>query len=159
MEKDATRRSAGLLLYRRGQDRVEVLIAHMGGPFWAHKDNGAWSIPKGEYQPGEEPLDAALREFSEELGLSPPEGQPHHLGSVRQRGGKIVDVWALEGDLDVSEIKSNTFQMRWPRPSGPLREFPEVDRAQWFDLPAAREKVTAGQVQFLVELERHLSCV
>lgn len=151
------KRSAGLLLYRRLEHgALEVLIAHMGGPFWAHKDNGAWSIPKGEYDPSEDPLQAARREFAEELGLTPPQGQELHLGSVRQRGGKLIDIWALEGDLDVEEIHPGTFQLSWPPGSGQLRSFPEVDRAGWFDLTRAREKLTAGQVPFLDELERHL---
>ncbi|MGH2833076.1 MAG: NUDIX domain-containing protein [Solirubrobacteraceae bacterium] len=152
-----TRRSAGLLLYRRAENgALEVLIAHMGGPFWAHKDSGAWSIPKGEYSPSEDPLQAARREFHEELGLPPPQGQELHLGSARQRSGKIIDIWALPADLEVGEIHGNTFQMHWPPGSGQLRSYPEVDRAGWFDTPQARDKLTPGQVPFLDELERLL---
>ncbi|HEY1458016.1 MAG TPA: NUDIX domain-containing protein [Solirubrobacteraceae bacterium] len=154
----ANRTSAGLLVYRRAPSgAIEVLIAHMGGPFWARKDNGAWSIPKGEYDPSEDPLQAALREFEEELGHPPPQGLPLHLGSVRQPSGKIIDVWALQGDLDVRDIHSNTFELQWPPGSGELRDYPEVDRAGWFDLAQARDKLTRGQVPFLEELERRLN--
>lgn len=151
------RRSAGLLLYRHAENgALEVLIAHMGGPFWAHKDSGAWSIPKGEYEPSEDPLQAARREFAEELGLPAPRGQELHLGSVPQRSGKVIDIWALPGDLEVGDIHPGTFQMRWPPGSERLRCFPEVDRAGWFDTAQARDKLTPGQVPFLDELERLL---
>jgi predicted NUDIX family NTP pyrophosphohydrolase len=150
------RSSAGLLLYRTHAGMLEVLIAHMGGPLWARKDEAAWTIPKGEYKAGEDPLTAARREFAEELGQSAPDGNPAHLGSASQPSGKIVDVWAQENDLDVSEIHSNTFQMQWPPGSGRMMDFPEVDRAGWFDLDHARVKLVKGQVPFLDALERHL---
>jgi len=152
----AQRRSAGLLLHRTHAGALEVLIAHMGGPLWARKDEAAWSIPKGEYHDGEDPLTAARREFAEELGQAAPDGDPIHLGSVRQSGGKIVDMWAQAGELDVSEVHSNTYQMQWPPGSGRLMEFPEIDRAGWFDLEQARVKLVRGQVPFLDALERHL---
>ena len=117
---------------------------HPGGPFWARKDAGAWSIPKGELDPEEDPLGAALREFAEELGYPAPQTDPTPLGDVRQRGGKVVTAWAVEGDLDVTSIVSNTITIEWPRGSGRQITFPEVDRAQWFDLPTAREKLLDG---------------
>lgn len=145
--------SAGLLLYRippRGV--VEVLIAHPGGPFWARKDDAAWSVPKGEYLPGEHPLNAAYREFEEEVGLTAPEGQAIFLGERRQPGGKRVSVWALEGDLDITHSSSNTFALEWPRGSGKIREFPEVDRVEWFAIDDARRKLVKGQAPFLTAL-------
>jgi predicted NUDIX family NTP pyrophosphohydrolase len=142
--------SAGLLVFRRlGDGEPEVLLAHMGGPFWAGKDAGAWSIPKGEHGPDEDPLAAARREFAEELGQPPPEGETFDLGSVRQKAGKVVRAFAVAGDLDVSEIQSNTFAMEWPPRSGRVAEFPEVDRAQWFAIADAREKLVAAQVGLL----------
>ncbi len=142
--------SAGLLLYRispRGV--VEVLIAHPGGPFWARKDDAAWSVPKGEYLPGEDPLAAAYREFGEEVGLPAPDGDVVFLGERRQPGGKRVSVWALEGDLDVTNASSNTFELEWPRGSGTVREFPEVDRVEWVPVDRARHKLLRGQAPFL----------
>ena len=139
------RRSAGILLYRRRGDGVEVLLVHPGGPLWARRDAGAWSIPKGEYTEGEDPLAAALREFEEETGQRPPEARMVALGEVRQRGGKVVSAWAAPGDLDPAAVTSNTFSMEWPPRSGRRREFPEVDRAGWFDPAAAREKLLAAQ--------------
>lgn len=152
------KRSAGLLLYRRheGPLALEVLLVHPGGPFWARRDAGAWSIPKGEYEPDEEPLTAARREFAEELGLEPPEGEPIDLGEIRQRSGKLVRAWALAGDLDASAIVSNTCLVQWPPRSGRQIEVPEVDRAEWFSLAAAREKLNAGQAPLLERLERAL---
>jgi predicted NUDIX family NTP pyrophosphohydrolase len=142
--------SAGLLLYRAGAgDAVEVLIAHMGGPFWAKKDAGAWSIPKGEYEEGEDPLAVARREFQEELGQPAPAGEPVLLGAFRQSGGKRVTVYAQEGDCDVTEISSSTFTVEWPPRSGQLRSFPEVDRAEWTSIDAARERLVKGQVAAL----------
>lgn len=145
--------SAGLLLYRRRGDEVEVLLVHPGGPYWARKDDGAWSVPKGEHGPDEEPLQVAFREFREELGMDPPDdGSPAFLGEVRQSGGKHVSAWALAGDLDVSIVTSNTFTMEWPPRSGALRDFPEVDRAEWFGLEDARRKLVRGQLVFLDRL-------
>jgi predicted NUDIX family NTP pyrophosphohydrolase len=150
------RLSAGLLLYRKRGGEVEVLLAHMGGPLWSNRDARAWSLPKGEYEPGEDPLAAARREFSEELGTPPPQGPGIDIGSVKQSGGKIVQAWALEGDLDAGAIKSNSFQLEWPRGSGRVRTYPEVDRAAWFDLQTAREKLVRGQVAFLDRLREQL---
>lgn len=146
------RRSAGLLVYRRPSDDVEVLLVHPGGPLWARRDDGAWSIPKGEHGPGEDPLDVARREFREELGLEPPASDPAFLGEIRQPGGKRISAWAVEGDLDVREVRSNTFALEWPPRSGRIREFPEVDRAAWFPLDEARRKLLPGQVGFLDRL-------
>jgi predicted NUDIX family NTP pyrophosphohydrolase len=150
------RRSAGLLPYRRRDGRLEVLLVHMGGPFWQRRDAGAWSIAKGEPQPGEEPLATARREFAEETGLPAPAGDPLDLGSVRQPGGKTVRAFALEAELDAEAIVSNTFALEWPRGSGQMRDFPEVDRAGWFDLEAAREKLLAGQLPLLERLAETL---
>jgi predicted NUDIX family NTP pyrophosphohydrolase len=147
------KRSAGLLLYRPAPAGIEVLLVHPGGPFWASRDDGAWSVPKGEYTDDEDPFAVAVREFGEELGVDPPaDPAPAFLGEVRQKGGKHVRAWALEGDLDVNEIRSNTFRMEWPPRSGVTREFPEVDRAAWFGLDAARTKLTAGQAEFIDRL-------
>jgi predicted NUDIX family NTP pyrophosphohydrolase len=147
--------SAGLLVYRSIDGDQEVLLVHPGGPFWAKKDDGAWSVPKGEYEPGEDPLAVALREFREELGMDPPDtGAPVPLGEIRQPGGKRVTAWALEGDVDVSDVRSNTFEMEWPPGSGRTGEFPEVDRAAWFGLEDARRKLLRGQVDFLDRLHR-----
>lgn len=139
-------RSCGLLLHRRGPEGPEVLIAHMGGPFWARKDEGAWSIPKGEFEDGEGALEVALREFEEELGARPPPGTPVALGEFRQPNGKVVTVFTLEGDLDVTEIRSNHFEMEWPRGSGRMGSFPEMDRAEWMAPERARTKVVRGQI-------------
>jgi predicted NUDIX family NTP pyrophosphohydrolase len=147
--------SAALLLYRHGTDGPEVLIAHMGGPFWARKDAGAWSIPKGEYT-DEEPLAAARREFAEEMGSVPPDGEVVPLGTVRQSGGKSVTTFAVEGDFDLDGFRSNTFELEWPRGSGRVREFPEVDRAAWVPVEVAREKLVKGQVPVLDALLAHL---
>lgn len=147
-------RSAGILLYRRRSGALEVLLVHPGGPFWARRDAGAWSLPKGEYGSGEDPLAAARREFAEELGISPPDGPGHELGQIRQKSGKSVSAWALEGDLDVEAVMSNTFELEWPPRSGRREQFPEVDRAQWFSLHEARAKVNPAQVELLQRLER-----
>jgi predicted NUDIX family NTP pyrophosphohydrolase len=144
--------SAGILLYRRRGGELEVLLVHPGGPFWARRDAGAWSIPKGEYAPDEEPLAAARREFQEELGVAPPEGPALELGEIRQRGGKLVRAWALEGDLDASAVTSNTFELEWPPRSGRLMEVPEVDRAEWLTLERAREKINPAQAELLDRL-------
>jgi len=143
--------SAGLLMYRRRRGGVEVFLVHPGGPFWAKKDAGAWSIPKGEYAAGDDPLEAARREFEEETGMA-PEGEFAELGSVKQAGGKTVTAWAFEGDCDPEAIRSNTFTMEWPPKSGRQQEFPEVDRAGWFDLRTAEEKILKGQLGFLRRL-------
>ena len=144
------KRSAGLLVYRRVEGEPEVLLVHPGGPYWAKKDEGAWSLPKGEYEPDEDPLDVAIREFEEELGIEPPETkEPTFLGEVRQPGGKLVSAWAVEGEVDVSDVRSNTFTMEWPPRSGRTAEFPEVDRAGWFDLETARRKLLRGQLGLL----------
>jgi predicted NUDIX family NTP pyrophosphohydrolase len=151
-------RSAGLLLYRHnGDGGLEVLLGHLGGPFWAKKDCGAWGIFKGEYVPGEEdPLDAARREFEEETGSPPPAGEPLALGETRQSTGKLVVAWALEGDLDADSVESNSFEMEWPPRSGRRESFPEIDRAAWFDTATARRKLLPAQVAFVDELERLL---
>jgi len=145
--------SAGLLLYRRGGAALEVLLVHPGGPFWAKKDEGAWSIPKGEAAPGEDLLDRARREFAEETG-SAVEGAFQPLTPVRQAGGKTVHAWALEGDIDTAALRSNRFSLEWPPRSGRIQEFPEVDRGEWFALPAARRKINKGQLPLLDEIER-----
>jgi predicted NUDIX family NTP pyrophosphohydrolase len=146
------KRSAGILLYRRRGGAVEVLLVHPGGPLWANKDLGAWSIPKGEYGEGEDPLAVALREFEEETGHRPPQAGLVELGEVRQRGGKVVTAWAAPGDLDPSAITSNTFTLEWPPRSGTRREFPEVDRAGWFELASARGKLLAAQAELVDRL-------
>jgi predicted NUDIX family NTP pyrophosphohydrolase len=142
--------SAGLLLYRIIPGGVvEVLIAHPGGPFWARKDEAAWSVPKGEYLPGENPLGAAYREFEEEVGLKPPDGEAIFLGERRQPGGKRVSMWTLSGNLDVTRASSNTFELEWPKGSGRVLEFPEVDRVEWVSIDGARRKLVKGQAPFL----------
>lgn len=159
MSARGTRRSAGILLHRGHGDGLEVLLVHPGGPAWAKRDAGAWSIPKGEYGEDEEPLAAARREFEEELGTpppAPPEGEAHDLGEIRQRSGKLVHAWAVAGDLDATAIVSNTFEFEWPPRSGRMIEIPEVDRAEWFGLDAAREKINGGQVPLLDRLEEML---
>jgi predicted NUDIX family NTP pyrophosphohydrolase len=148
--------SAGLLVFRRGGGRIEVLLVHPGGPFWKNKDDGAWSIPKGEYDPGEDPLSAARREFEEETGIAPA-GEFLALREVRQAGGKVVRAWALEADYDCAAMRSNTFEMEWPPRSGRKQSFPEVDRAAWFALDEARVKILSGQVPLLEELAEKMS--
>ncbi|GAA5170823.1 MULTISPECIES: NUDIX domain-containing protein [Amycolatopsis] len=146
------KQSAGILLYRKTDGELEVLLGHMGGPFWARKDAGGWSLPKGEYEPDETPEAAARREFAEELGIPVPEGELVDLGAVKQSGGKVVTVWALEGDLDPAQVVPGTFEMEWPKGSGKLCEFPEMDRFGWFRLPEAREKLLKSQHPFLERL-------
>ena len=143
--------SAGLLVFRVSSDRaVDVIIVHPGGPFWAKKDLGAWSIPKGEYEEGEDPYGVALREFEEEIGISPPAGAPIELGELKQPSGKRLSAWAVEcEDFDLTETRSNTFEMEWPRGSGQIQVFPEVDRAAWFSVAEARERLLKGHVAFL----------
>ena len=148
----ARRRSAGIVLYRVGDGGLEVLLVHPGGPFWAKKDLGAWSIPKGEYEPDEDPQACALREFEEETGTRPPATELIALGAVVQKGGKEVTAWAARGDLDPASVRSNTFTMQWPPRSGREQEFPEIDRAQWFALDAARAKLVSAQVELLDRL-------
>jgi predicted NUDIX family NTP pyrophosphohydrolase len=147
-----SKQSAGILLYRvNSQQQIEVLIVHPGGPFWKNKDLGAWSIPKGEFLPGEDPLEVAKREFHEEVGQK-ISGTFRELRPARQAGGKIVYCFTQERDIDVSNIKSNTFSMEWPPRSGRQQEFPEVDRAEWFDIETARTKLNASQAAFLDQL-------
>ncbi|GAA2673143.1 NUDIX domain-containing protein [Streptomyces lunalinharesii] len=154
----AGKRSAGLLLHRSGADGgTEVLLAHMGGPLWARRDAGAWSVPKGEYVPPEEPLAAARREFTEELGLPPPDGRYVLLGDVRQSGGKVVTVWAVAADLDPAAITPGTFALEWPRGSGTLRSFPEVDRVAWCTPRQARARLVTAQREFLDRLAHALA--
>jgi predicted NUDIX family NTP pyrophosphohydrolase len=148
--------SAGILLYRRTGEGIEVLVGHMGGPFWARKDDGGWSIPKGEHGEDEDARAAALREFEEELGVPAPEGTPISLGEVRQSGGKVVTVFALEGDFDEQTAVSNTFEMEWPKGSGVMRSFPELDRVAWLGLEVARTKLVKAQGAFLDRLSEHL---
>jgi predicted NUDIX family NTP pyrophosphohydrolase len=147
--------SAGLLLYRIRKAAIEVLLVHPGGPYWKNKDEGAWSIPKGEFLPEEDPLAAARREFFEETGVA-IEGELRALKPLRQPGGKIVHAWAVEADLDPATIVSNTFEIEWPPRSGRLQSFPEIDRGAWFSLPEARRKILRGQVPLLQELAQML---
>ncbi|WP_442903953.1 NUDIX domain-containing protein [Gordonia sp. w5E2] len=169
MDKRAPRRSFGLLVFRcidvaasieAGEagsfEGVEVLIAHPGGPLWARKDEGAWSVPKGLPEPDESPLDTARREFEEETGHAAPAGEVIELGDVRQKSGKVVTAFAVEGDLDVSTVVSNTFEMVWPPRSGRIQTFPEVDRAQWCGLDEARVKLNSAQAEFVGRLESAL---
>jgi predicted NUDIX family NTP pyrophosphohydrolase len=151
--------SAGLLLYRLTTGRPEVLLAHPGGPFWTNRDLGAWTIPKGVLDPGEDdPLATARREFEEELGTAPaPNGDFLPLGEVKQKGGKTVIAWAFEGDLDPTRITSNTFQAEWPPRSGRWQEFPEVDRAEFFPIDLAKTKINPAQAEFLTRLEALLA--
>ena len=153
---NTTKTSAGLLLYRARGDRLEVLIAHMGGPFWQRKDDGGWSIIKGEYDEREDAFAAARREFAEETGSAPPDGATIDLGEIRQPSGKRITAWAIEGDFDPAAVKSNTFTLEWPPRSGRHQEFPEIDRAGWFDTATARVKLVSGQVPFIDVLERRV---
>jgi predicted NUDIX family NTP pyrophosphohydrolase len=154
----ATQRSAGILLFRRTGGATEFLLVHPGGPFWAKKDAGAWSIPKGGIESEEEPRACAIRELEEELGPAPqldPE-QLIELGAIRQRAGKVVEAWAAEADFDPAALAGNSFAMEWPPRSGNRQEFPEVDRADWFDLEGAREKILPAQAEFLDRLLERL---
>ncbi|MGX1671036.1 NUDIX domain-containing protein [Streptomyces sp. NPDC055400] len=150
------KQSAGLLLFRRSAAGTEVLLGHMGGPFWERRKAGAWTVPKGEYEDDEEPWAAARREFQEELGLAPPDGTPMPLGDIVQSGGKHVTVWAVEGDLDLDGFVPGTFTMEWPKGSGRRAEFPELDRAAWLGLDAARPLVVRAQTVFLDRLAEHV---
>ena len=149
--------SAGLLLYRIIDDEIEVLLGHPGGPFWARKDDGAWSIPKGEYTTEEDPWSAARREFREELGFDAPDGPRLDLPPVKQAGGKVVTAFAVQGDLDVTDSVSNTFELEWPKGSGRVKEYPEVDRVAWLPVEAARVKLLKGQLPLLDSLLEHLA--
>jgi predicted NUDIX family NTP pyrophosphohydrolase len=143
------KQSAGIMLYKLTKKGPQVLLVHPGGPFWARKDAGAWSIPKGEFEAGEEPLSAAQRECQEELGQSLPDGELIDLGTVKLSSGKQIFAWALKGELDPKSVKSNTFELEWPPKSGKTETFPEVDKAAWFSLEAARIKLNKGQVPFI----------
>jgi predicted NUDIX family NTP pyrophosphohydrolase len=148
--------SAGLLLFRHTDDGLEVLLGHMGGPFFARRDAGAWTVPKGEYEPDSETAwDAARREFQEELGLPPPDGEAVPLGEVRQTNGKVVTAWAIEADLDPATVVPGVFSMEWPPKSGQMREFPELDRVEWFGLDRARTVIVKAQAAFLDRLAEH----
>ncbi|MFF7277342.1 NUDIX domain-containing protein [Streptomyces griseorubiginosus] len=150
------RTSAGLLLFRHAENGLEVLLGHMGGPFFARRDAGAWTVPKGEYEPESEPAwDAARREFQEELGLPPPVGEAVHLGEVRQTNGKVVTAWAIEADLDPATVVPGVFSMEWPPKSGRIQEFPELDRVEWFGLERARAVIVKAQAAFLDRLAEH----
>jgi predicted NUDIX family NTP pyrophosphohydrolase len=149
--------SAGIVLYRRRGVELEVFLVHPGGPFWTKKDAGAWSIPKGEYEPGNDAFAAALREFEEETGAACPTGEARSLDTVKLSSGKVISAWAIDGDCDARAIRSNLFSMEWPPKSGKMQEFPEVDRAEWFGLVAAHKKIHPMQGAFLdrlVELVR-----
>jgi predicted NUDIX family NTP pyrophosphohydrolase len=154
----AAKHSAGILLFRRASGAPELLLVHPGGPFWARRDLGAWTIPKGEREQGEEPRECALRELGEELGAAPEIAAEDllELGSIRQKAGKVVDAWAAEGDFDPALLDSNTFSVEWPPRSGTQGEFPEVDRAEWFDPSRAREKILPAQAPFVDRLLAHL---
>jgi predicted NUDIX family NTP pyrophosphohydrolase len=157
--KPRSRLSAGILLFREREGRLEVLLGHPGGPFFAKKDEGSWTVLKGEADPGEELPAVARREFAEETGQEPPDGTMLELGQVRQRGGKTVVAWALAGDVDPATARSNTFEMEWPPRSGRLREFPEIDRVEWFDLESGRRKILPAQAPFLERLERAIGAI
>jgi predicted NUDIX family NTP pyrophosphohydrolase len=150
-----SKRSAGLLLFREVSGHLEVLLVHPGGPFWAKRDEGAWSIPKGEFEGNENPLAAAKREFEEETGFT-VNGEMISLEPLRQPSGKLVYAWAIKRDLDPSDLKSNTFSMEWPPKSGKDQEFPEIDRAAWFPIEEASRKISKGQKAFLVQLKERL---
>jgi len=150
------KRSAGILMYRGSPPRLELLLVHPGGPFWARKDLGAWSIPKGEYAEGEDPLAVAKREFAEELGRAPPQGEFVSLGELVQPSRKLITAFALEGDFDPATLTSNRFELEWPRGSGRKQSFPEVDRAAWFAPAKAREKIQPGQAPFIDRLLERL---
>jgi predicted NUDIX family NTP pyrophosphohydrolase len=153
----AAKQSAGILVYRTVPSGVEVLLVHPGGPFWARKDDGAWFIPKGEIEPGEAPWTTAQREFREELGMAPPSGEARELGTVKNKGGKLIYAWALAGDLDLSGFVSSSFELEWPPRSGKRRTFPEVDRAQYFAVDLAVNKMHPAELPLLERLLRELS--
>jgi predicted NUDIX family NTP pyrophosphohydrolase len=158
MRIDKTGRvSAGIVLWRHGNQGLEVLLAHMGGPLWATKDHGHWTVPKGEIEPGEEFEAVARREFQEETGHSVPDRPLVALGQIRQKSGKVVHAWGVEGDLDPARAVSNTYEMEWPPKSGRMRSFPEIDRVEWFDLGEARTRLKAAQVPFIDRLVEALA--
>ena len=148
--------SAGLIVYRLKNGQPEVLLGHMGAPWWAKKDIGAWSIPKGVINEDEQPIEAARREFTEELGLAVPDGDLIDLGDIEQNNNKTVSAWAIEADIDASSIKSNSFKTEWPPRSGKIQEFPEIDRADWFSLPIAAQKSVSGQAELFARLANEL---
>ena len=148
--------SAGILLFRYQNSKLEVMLVHPGGPFWAKKDDGAWSIPKGLFAEGEKPLEAAKREFKEETGFD-IDGEFIELGELKQPSGKIVQAWAFEKDLDVTKIESNTFELEWPMNSGTIRKYPEIDKGQWFGISPAKKKILKGQVGFIDVLLKKLN--
>ena len=152
------KKSAGLLMYRVRDGALEVLLVHLGGPFWANKDAGAWFVPKGEVEPGEDELEAAKREFREETGFEPGD-RLQSLGSIKHKSGKTVIAWAFEGDCDPAALKSNTFRIEWPPRSGKQREFPEIDRAAFFAIEAARAKMRPAEFEFVGRLNRLLAAV
>jgi predicted NUDIX family NTP pyrophosphohydrolase len=149
--------SAGVVLWRRGEHGIEVLLAHMGGPYWVKKDHGHWTVPKGEVEPGEELEAVARREFREETGHPLPDATLVPLGQIRQKSGKVVHAWGVEGDLDASTAFSNTYEMEWPPKSGRIQSFPEIDRVEWFGLDEARRRLKAAQVPFLDRLAESLA--
>jgi predicted NUDIX family NTP pyrophosphohydrolase len=150
------KQSAGVLVYRHKDSIVEVLIGHQGGPFFAKKDKGAWSIPKGEFPDGEDPTEAAKREFQEEIGQPVPAGEFIELGHTKNKSGKTIYVWAVEGNLDATNITSNTFIMEWPPHSGQQQKFPEIDKAAWVEISKAIDKLNSGQTVFLERLAEKL---
>jgi predicted NUDIX family NTP pyrophosphohydrolase len=147
-----TKQSAGILLFKKTPDGIQVLLGHPGGPFWARRDQNAWSIPKGEFEAGEEPLQAAKREFCEEMGSNVPEGAIMELGTAKQPSGKVIYAWAIDADFDAESVTSNLFEMEWPPKSGQQQSFPEIDRAGWFTIAAARQKLVKGQLPLLEKL-------
>lgn len=148
-------RSGGIILYRFNEGRLQLMLVHPGGPFWKNKDEGVWSIPKGIYEESENPLDAAKREFREETGYM-VDGEFIDLGEIKQPSHKIVHVWAMEKDIDTTNIVSSTFNLEWPRNSGQIKEYPEVDRGQWFEVPEAKKKILRGQQDFIDKLMEKL---
>ncbi|MDO8591740.1 MAG: NUDIX domain-containing protein [bacterium] len=151
------KQSAGILLYRTKNIQLEVLIAHPGGPFFAKKDSGIWSIPKGLYDDDEDPFDAAKREFEEEIGSPPPDGQYVALGEIKRKDGKSIKAWGVEGDIDEGQVESNFFEMEWPPKSGNKQKFPEIDKALWFEINSASIKLQPAQVEFLKRLAKHFN--
>jgi predicted NUDIX family NTP pyrophosphohydrolase len=156
MANKIKKQSAGILLYRSSDPETEVLLVHPGGPFWKNKDDGAWTIPKGEFEESEEPLAAAIREFEEETGFA-IQGEFKSLDPIQQKAGKVVYAWAIEGDIDAAKVKSNFFEMEWPPKSGKKQSFPEIDKACWFTLSKGREKINSSQIALLDQLPEMLA--